>query len=107
MALRAELVLTLAGKALKQSHMLRALDVSLMEHLATFGVPKPLVAGHDLYQEGEQAESFWVLQEGEIHVYRGIYDIGVISAPAVVGQASIFAHIMEDCKTRLHTSTWI
>ena len=106
-ALRAELVLTLAGKALKQSHMLRALDVNLMEHLATFGMPRPLVAGHDLYQEGEQAESFWVLQEGEIHVFRGIHDIGAISAPAVIGQASIFAHVMDDCKTRLHTSACI
>lgn len=33
--------------------------------LAANAVPVRLVAGHDLYQEGDAAESFFILQEGE------------------------------------------
>ncbi len=102
-ALRAELILSLAGDALKQSYTLSALDVDLMEFLATLGLPHPLVAGHDLYREGEKAEDFWVLQEGELTVMRGIRRVGVITGPAVIGQSGIFSNLLEDCQSRMHT----
>ena len=102
-ALRAELVLNLAADALKKSYMLSALDLDLLEYLATLGLPRPLVAGHDLYREGEVSDSFWVLQEGEVTVLRGIKEIGTITGPAVIGQSSLFASLLEDCGNRMHT----
>eukprot|EP00889_Picochlorum_renovo_P008001 jgi/Picre1/35031/NNA_002496.t1 len=57
-ALRAELVLSLAGEALQNSHMLSSLDDDLMEFLATLGVPHPVIAGHDLFREGQPSDSF-------------------------------------------------
>ena len=102
-ALRAELVLSMSGGALRQSYMLSALDLDLVEFLATLGLPSPLIAGHDLYTEGESASKFWVLQEGELAVMRGISKIGTIVGPAVVGQASIFSNLLEDCQRRTHT----
>lgn len=102
-ALRAELVLSLAGEALQNSHMLSSLDDDLMEFLATLGVPHPVVAGHDLFREGQPSDSFWVLQEGEMAVLRGIKQIGVITGPAVLGQAAIFAGMLTDCENRMHT----
>lgn len=33
--------------------------------LAASAVPVRLVAGHNLYEEGDEADSFYVLQEGE------------------------------------------
>ncbi|KAI8110821.1 hypothetical protein M9434_004395 [Picochlorum sp. BPE23] len=102
-ALRAELVLSLAGEALQNSHMLSSLDDDLMEFLATLGVPHPVIAGHDLFREGQPSDSFWVLQEGEMAVLRGIKQIGVITGPAVLGQAAIFAGMLTDCENRMHT----
>ena len=102
-ALRAELVLSLSGEALRQSYMLSALDMDLMEFLATLGLPFPLIAGHDLYTEGEPADRFWVLQEGELTVMRGITKIGTIVGPAVIGQAAIFSKLLDDCQNRMHT----
>lgn len=102
-ALRAELILSLAGDALKQSYTLSALDLDLLEFLATLGLPHPLVAGHDLYREGEAANDFWVLQEGELTVMRGIRSVGIITGPAVIGQSGIFSTILEDCQSRMHT----
>lgn len=83
--------------------MLSSLDQDLMEQLATTGLPSPLIAGHDLFQEGDEAAHFWILQEGEMRVMRGIRVIGVIRAPAVLGQTSIFAEMLSNCDTRLHT----
>lgn len=102
-ALRAELILSLAGDALKQSYTLSALDLDLLEFLATLGLPHPLVAGHDLYREGEAAEDFWVLQEGEMTVMRGIRRVGIITGPAVIGQSGIFSTMLEDCQSRMHS----
>lgn len=102
-ALRAELILSLAGEALKQSYTLSALDLDLLEFLATLGLPHPLVAGHDLYREGEIANDFWVLQEGELTVMRGIRKVGVVTGPAVIGQSGIFSTMLEDCQSRMHT----
>lgn len=102
-ALRAELVLSMSGGALRQSYMLSALDLDLVEFLATLALPSPLIAGHDLYTEGEAASKFWVLQEGELTVMRGISKIGTIVGPAVIGQASIFSNLMDDCQRRMHT----
>jgi len=75
----------------------------LMEFLATLGVPRPVVAGHDLFREGQPSDSFWVLQEGEMAVLRGIKKIGMITGPAVLGQAAIFAGMVTDCENRMHT----
>lgn len=102
-ALRAELVLSMSGGALRQSYMLSALDLDLVEFLATLGLPSPLIAGHDLYTEGEAASKFWVLQEGELTVMRGISKIGTIVGPAVIGQAAIFSNLLDDCQRRMHT----
>ena len=102
-ALRAELVLSLSGEALRRSYMLSALDMDMMEFLATLGLPFPLIAGHDLYMEGAPADKFWVLQEGELTVMRGITKIGVIVGPAVIGQAAIFSKLLDDCQNRMHT----
>ncbi len=33
-------------------------------HLAASAVPVRLVAGHNLYEEGDEADCFYVLQEG-------------------------------------------
>lgn len=39
-------------------------EVQLRAQLATVAVPVRLVAGHNLFEEGDPADSFYVLQEG-------------------------------------------
>lgn len=102
-ALRGEIVSRMAGETIQESRMLSVLSPEVRAHLATVALPRRLVAGHDLYREGDDADKFWVLQEGEMRVIRGIKKAGVVSSPAILGQAAVFAPWIEDCKERLHT----
>ena len=102
-SLRGEIVARLAGDTIRDSRMLRTLSPEVRAHLASVAVPRRLVAGHDLYEEGDDADRFWVLQDGELAVIRGIQETGRVVAPAIVGQAAVFSEWVEDCKERLHT----
>lgn len=62
--LRGEIVSRLAGPALARSHVLRRLDEGVRGQLASAAVPVRLVAGHNLYEEGDDSRSFFFLQEG-------------------------------------------
>ena len=137
--------------------------------LASVALPVRLVAGHNLFEEGDAADSFYVLQEGETgsacicsvsrgepcsccarssrwrllpsedlprpptplpapvaspahqqHLctappsrpcageainLRGARVVGHLHGPALVGQAAVFSHYVEECRSRLHTGT--
>ena len=103
MALRGRIVAKLAGHAMRASHMLHTLPQDVIAHLAASAIPRRLVAGRDLYREGDGADKFWVLQEGETKIFRGMQVTGGIRAPAILGQAAIFAPWVQECKERMHT----
>ena len=103
MALRGRIVAKLAGHAMRASHMLRTLPQDVIAHLAASAIPRRLVAGRDLYREGDSADKFWILQEGETKIFRGMQVTGGIRAPAILGQAAIFAPWVQECRERMHT----
>lgn len=101
--LRGRIVARLAGTAIRGSQMLGKLNPEIQAHLAEGAVPFKLLAGHNLCEEGDLAEEFWVLQEGQVKFYRGIHATGEVHAPAVLGQAAVFAPWISDCRERMHT----
>eukprot|EP00887_Chlorella_sp_A99_P004770 scaffold4.g4770.t1 len=96
---RGEIVSALAGEALRQSRMFNLLD----EALASVALPVRLVAGHNLFEEGEEAEDWYILQQGEAASFRGTQRVTRLHGPALVGQAAIFSRHLEDARRRLHT----
>lgn len=103
MDLRGEIVRGLAGETLRHSHMFRLLDDEMRAQLAGVARPVRLVAGHNLFQEGDDADAFYVLQEGEAEALRGTSRIHGLHGPALVGQAAVFREYVEECSWRLHT----
>jgi CRP-like cAMP-binding protein len=101
--LRGRIVARLAGDAIRGSKMLGKLHPEVQAHLAEGAVPQRLLAGHNLCEEGDLADKFWVLQEGKVKFYRGIHVTGELHAPAVIGQAAVFAPWISDCQVRMHT----
>ncbi|KAL4442414.1 hypothetical protein ABPG77_004998 [Micractinium sp. CCAP 211/92] len=101
--LRGEIVRTMAGDALRSSSMFRLLSEEMRAQLADAALPVRLVAGHNLYEEGDTADSFFVLQEGEAVALRGTHRVHALHGPALVGQAAVFSHYVSQCRKRLHT----
>lgn len=101
--LRARIVARLAGEAIQKSQMLGKLTPEIQAHLAEGAVPLRLLAGHNLCEEGDLAEKFWVLQEGRVRFYRGIHVTSELHAPAVIGHAAVFAPWISECRERMHT----
>ncbi|KAG7668893.1 hypothetical protein Ndes2437B_g06625 [Nannochloris sp. 'desiccata'] len=101
--LRGRIVARLAGEAIRGSKMLGKLNPEIQAHLAEGAVPLKLLAGHNLCEEGDLAEKFWVLQEGKVRFFRGVHATGEVHAPAVIGQAAVFAPWISDCRERMHT----
>jgi CRP-like cAMP-binding protein len=101
--LRGRIVARLAGEAIRGSKMLGKLYPEVQAHLAEGAVPVRLLAGHNLCEEGDTANKFWVLQEGKVRFYRGISITGEVHAPAVIGQAAVFAPWISECRERMHT----
>ncbi|KDD75349.1 hypothetical protein H632_c729p1 [Helicosporidium sp. ATCC 50920] len=99
-ALRAEVVLELAGSAVASSRLLGRLNPEIAAHMACSALPVRLVAGHDLYCEGDPADSFFVLQGGACVAYRGLTVLAVLHGPALLGQASIFGEAVQECSER-------
>ena len=62
-------------------------------YLPRFAVPLPLPLPLPLPCPGA----------GEAINLRGARVVGHLHGPAVVGQAAVFSHYVEDCRSRLHT----
>ena len=101
--LRGRIVARLAGDAIRGSKMLGVLSPEVQAHLAEGALPVRLIAGHNLCKEGDSADKFWVLQEGRVKFIRGMHTTGEVHAPAVLGQAAVFAPWISECKERMHT----
>ncbi|PRW51012.1 12-oxophytodienoate reductase 11 isoform B [Chlorella sorokiniana] len=70
--LRGEIVNNLAGDSLRQCKMFHLLDDAMRAQLAAMAEPVRLVAGHDLYREADDADSFFILQEGEYLIIEAV-----------------------------------
>eukprot|EP00208_Stichococcus_sp_RCC1054_P002961 CAMPEP_0206142088 /NCGR_PEP_ID=MMETSP1473-20131121/15486_1 /ASSEMBLY_ACC=CAM_ASM_001109 /TAXON_ID=1461547 /ORGANISM="Stichococcus sp, Strain RCC1054" /LENGTH=627 /DNA_ID=CAMNT_0053536937 /DNA_START=255 /DNA_END=2138 /DNA_ORIENTATION=- len=57
--------------------------------LAALLHPQQLLPGHDLCQEGEEATSMWLLQEGELLAIRRAVHWERLPAPALVGEEAL------------------
>ncbi|GAB4823709.1 hypothetical protein N2152v2_010755 [Parachlorella kessleri] len=89
-ALRGEVVWRAAGATLCAVELLRCLPLEAIQYLATKADLVKLLAGHDLFSQGDDAdESFYVLQAGQLAVLRGWKHVATAKAPAVVGQAAL------------------
>lgn len=64
-ALRTDMALELAGPIFAHSDIFRALDPSSERLVATRLSPLVVPAGHNVVQEGDDADSLFLLQEGE------------------------------------------
>ncbi|GAB4822678.1 hypothetical protein N2152v2_009724 [Parachlorella kessleri] len=94
---------SLAETALAQYYMFRQLSYEVRASLAAAAVPVRLVAGHNLYDEGGAADSFFMLQEGEAISIRGMARVACYHSPALLGQASVFANYLPECRHRYMT----
>ncbi|GAB4823679.1 hypothetical protein N2152v2_010725 [Parachlorella kessleri] len=101
--LRGEIVLNLAGAALAQSYLFCNLGGEVRAQLAASATPVRLVAGHNLYEEGDDADAFYVLQEGEAVAIHGMQRTVRYHSPALLGQSAVFASTLPDCRQRMHT----
>ncbi|KAL4447902.1 hypothetical protein ABPG75_005121 [Micractinium tetrahymenae] len=101
--LRGEIVRAMAGDALRCSSLFRLLSEQMRAQMADAALPVRLVAGHNLFEEGDEAGSFYVLQEGEAVALRGTHRVHALHGPALVGQAAVFSHYVPECRQRLHT----
>ncbi|RMZ52856.1 hypothetical protein APUTEX25_000975 [Auxenochlorella protothecoides] len=61
--LRGEIVSKMSGHTLQSSHLFSGLSSEVLGGLLCSAVPRRLVAGHDLYAEMSEGESFFILQE--------------------------------------------
>ena len=60
--LRGRIVARVAGDAIRKSRMLGVLSPEIQAHLSEGALPRRLLAGHNLCEEGGAADRFWVLQ---------------------------------------------
>ncbi|KAL3152951.1 hypothetical protein ABBQ38_011980 [Trebouxia sp. C0009 RCD-2024] len=53
--------------------------------------PQMIPPGHDLCQEGDDADCMWILQEGEVLALRHTKEAELLPAPAVIGESVIIS----------------
>ena len=63
-ALRTDMALELAGPIFRHSDIFKALDKSCERLVATRLTPLVIPAGHNIVQEGDDADALFLLQEG-------------------------------------------
>ncbi|GAB4816667.1 hypothetical protein N2152v2_003713 [Parachlorella kessleri] len=101
--LRGEIVLAQAGKALKECGIFCHLSEEARTRLAAGALPRRLIADHNLYEEGDDGEAFFVLQEGEVvAIYEGEHTARH-RAPCLLGQGAVLGCLLDNCSERLHT----
>uniref|UniRef100_A0A1D2AGW7 Cyclic nucleotide-binding domain-containing protein n=1 Tax=Auxenochlorella protothecoides TaxID=3075 RepID=A0A1D2AGW7_AUXPR len=101
--LRGEIVSKMSGHTLQSSHLFSGLSSEVLGGLLCSAVPRRLVAGHDLYAEMSEGESFFILQEGQADAYRGKKFSRSFVGPAILGQGAIFSPYIKLCRERQQT----
>lgn len=87
--LRGEVATFLTDDMLKESRAFGSLDNDSRRLVAAMFRPVPTAPGHDLYPQGASADCLYVLQDGELAVYRNTIEIERIGAPYLIGELAI------------------
>ncbi|DBA70723.1 TPA: hypothetical protein ACH3X2_012094 [Trebouxia sp. C0005] len=87
--LRGEVAVYLMEEVFEQSDFFSQLPEGAKTRLAARLTPQMVPPGHDLCQEGDDADCMWILQEGEVLALRHTKEAELLPAPAVIGEAVI------------------
>ncbi|KAK9812616.1 hypothetical protein WJX72_000666 [[Myrmecia] bisecta] len=99
-----------AGHMLRQvlqtSDIFRCLSSEARERIAGKVHPRMVSPGHDLCEQGEEADCMWILQEGDILSLRCGREVGVLEPPAVLGEAVILPELGRHRAFTFRAVTW-
>lgn len=106
--LRAEIAIFLTDKMLSNSKAFGNLDDAERGMLSAMLRPEPLAPGHDLFLQGSDADSMYLLQDGACALYRNMVEIESVDAPSLIGELAILNAPMVQSEahephTRLYT----
>ncbi|KAK2079973.1 hypothetical protein QBZ16_002368 [Prototheca wickerhamii] len=101
--LRGEIVEKFAGTLFRSSHVFNRLPEKVLASLMVRARPRRIVAGHFLFEELDEASTFFVLQDGEMMTYQGVNYVQTLHGPAIIGQRAIFCHYIDMCSIRQNT----
>jgi CRP-like cAMP-binding protein len=79
----------LTDDMLRESRAFGNLESSSRRLIAAMFRPVPTAPGHDLFPQGAHADCLYVLQDGELAVYRNTIEVERIGAPYLVGELSV------------------
>ncbi|BDA43675.1 probable potassium voltage-gated channel subfamily H member 7 [Coccomyxa sp. Obi] len=94
-ALRTDMALELARPLFAHSDIFKALDDSAERQVAARLQPSMVPAGHNVTQEGDDADALYLLQEGELLIMRHTEEVRLVTAPAIVGE-SVLLNLLPD-----------
>jgi hypothetical protein len=98
-ALRNEVAWQACKAVFRQVPLLHEMDEKTLYLLASKMTPFRFTGGHDLVTEGDPADRFWILIEGEVVALYHFREAERIEGPAVVGESVLLQEHEESLRT--------
>ncbi|KAI7843229.1 hypothetical protein COHA_003209 [Chlorella ohadii] len=98
-ALRNEVAWQACKAVFKKVPLLQEMDEKTLYLLASKMTPFRFTGGHDLVTEGDPADRFWILIEGEVVALYHFKEAERIEGPAVVGESVLLQEHEESLRT--------
>ncbi|KAK9792471.1 hypothetical protein WJX73_000921 [Symbiochloris irregularis] len=99
-SVRAEVADWLVCDILRQSQIFGTLSADALRFIAYHIHPRTIYPGHLLCRQGDEADSLWVLSDGEVTLIKDGYSVGMLEAPAVLGESVMLTGIVPDADIR-------